>query len=78
MQIKVIPFPIAWDGDFQFNKKGINKQIAVETKGKHKMFQNQDTLVNLKLKTTMHKNKTKNSNMPTAKNSFRFDIMNSL
>ena len=73
-----MPFPILSDGFSQFNKNGINMQIAMESNGKHKMFQNQDALVNLNLKTSIHKTKTINNIMPTAKKNILFDIINSL
>ena len=53
-------------------------QIAVESKGKHKIFQNQAALVNLNLSTTIHDTKTMNSKTPIAKNHFRFAMIKSL
>ena len=73
-----MPLPILCDGVSQLSKKGINIQIAVETKGKHKIFQNQDALVSLNLNTITHKNIIMKIKIPTAKNSFRFAIINSL
>ena len=78
LQIKVMIFPTLSDGFSQFNKNGINMQIAVESNGKHKIFQNQDAFVNLNLKTSIHNIRNTNSKTPTAKKNILFDIINSL
>ena len=74
--MKVMTFPILSDGDSQLNKKGINRQIAVESNGKHKIFQNQEALVNLSLKTTIQQTIKSNNKTPSVKNHFLFASMN--
>lgn len=66
------------EGIFQFSKKGINIQIANETVGKQRIFQNQEALANLNLKTSIQRAKTRNNKIPTKRNCFPFDRINSL
>ena len=65
--MKVITFPMRSEGVFQFSKKGINRQIANDSNGKHRMFQNQEALLNLSLKTRIHNTKRINNKKPITK-----------
>lgn len=74
--MNVMTFPIVSEGVFQFSKKGINRQIASDSNGKQQIFQNQDALFNLSLKTTIHKTIKNNNKTPAAKNHFLFANIN--
>ena len=78
LQIKVISFPMTSEGVSQLSKKGTNIHIASETVGRQNIFQNQEALVSLNLKTIMHKTRRINNKTPNIKNKIRFDIINSL
>ena len=56
----------------------MKRQMASESEGKQRIFQNQEALVNLNLKTTIQRNKAINNSIPIAKNTIRFDMINSL
>ena len=71
-------FPIVCEGVFQFSKKGINIQIATESNGRQHIFQNQEALVNLSLKTAIHNTNRIINKTPIDKNPFLFANINSL
>ena len=78
LHIKVIQFPMRSDGFFQFSKNGTNMQIAIETIGKHTIFQNQAALVNRNLKKMTLAARSTRINIPNARNSLLLDMTNSL
>lgn len=71
-------FCILCEAIFQFIKTGINIQIAVETDGKHAIFQNHESFVNLNFKTSIQKASKLKIEIPIIRNSILFDMINSL